>query len=682
VDIQTVPVDSSLRLYYKAKDLKTSQSVIFNVWDSEGTPLYADVAADGEIGSKGVYFLDITTPAVDAYLLVKGSLDDGSDVGVSIYSVGLPDQKVFYVHGAYATGQTIPYRIFDFTASDQATGNLTEVAGGFYYADVNEIESSLDLFFKVGDLVYEFDLSQLTVFVSGGAVVSGAARTFIVAAIEPISGILVDGAADVEHIGGETYNETMEGGVLVDGSAIIAIGQVSSGGIRTNGSAAEQHISTITPVGGAVLNGSAVVNIGEPIEGGVRSNGSAIARYTATIISVGGAILNGSAVANVEEQIEGGVLANGSAVEQYTATTTSTGGAVLNGSAIVNIGEPIEGGIRSNGSAEEQYIATIISVDGAVLNGSAVIAIGEIAEGGAILNGSAVIAINEIAEGGATLNGSAVIAIGEIAKGGIVANGATVVSKTSSIAVFGGIQVNGTFGGRFLFNEGLSGAILGGAATLTLASAEQGSGGLRTGGSTEGFLTFYNVLRDREYLFSVGDIVYIQDLRSDQPSRYYKHVVEGYRLFGNHNLYDIGIGILVEERFLVSDLNRDVILSDEAADTSDYLNYLQSKLETSEVRPDPVGGHLDDEATEGEECCIPDYADLATIRFMKKLEDLSNTTVLPSPSGGILAFTQQDGSDEVEASGIQRELDTLEDIVLLPDPTGAYIVVSTETEPV
>jgi len=201
---------------------------------------------------------------------------------------------------------------------------------------------------------------------------------------------------------------------------------------------------------------------------------------------------------------------------------------------------------------------------------------------------------------------------------------------------------------------------------------ETGLGGILASGTTEEFLTFWNYLRDRNYLFSVGEIVYIQDPRSDRPSRYHRHVVEGYRLFNDHNLYDIGIGILVSEEFLVSDLNHDVILSDEGVDTG--------QLEVSDVSPDPVGGDLEQESTEGEACCIPDYADLATIRFMKKREALQSTTVLPTPTGGIIAVTQQDGSDKVETSSYGRKLDDLEGMALLPGPTGAYIIVSTETE--
>lgn len=616
MNIEFVNPSSSLRVYYKARNLASDQDVVFNIWDDTGVSLVSNASALGEIGNRGVYYLDITTPSTSAYLLVKSSLVSGEDIASSVYAVGAPSKKAFYIHATYQTGLQLPYEIFDINTVREDTGNyLTEVAGGFYYTDVNEIDSTEELFFKVGYFVYEFDLRNLVV-VSGGILAAGGARTFIVAAVEPrvVSGVIVSGLVL------PAYHEVGQGGAILEGAALVEHDSIR-GGVVVDGSA--EVLDQILVRGGAVANGFAIVAIGEVAEGGILTNGSAIAA--------------------IGEAIEGGVLTNGS--------------------AIVAIGEVAKGGVLTNGSA--------------------IIEIGEVAKGGILTNGSAIVAIGEVAKGGILTNGSAEDQhVGNVTSdGGAIANGQLTVFAVYNLLTSGGLLANGNMGGQILSVDGEGGALVSG--THTLGVSEIVIGGILAGGTTEGFLTFFNYLRDRDYLFSIGEIVYIQDPRKDQPSRYHRHVVEGYRLFGDHNLYNIGIGILVDEEFLVSDLNHDVILSDEVVDTTDYVKYIQRQLDLTPVSPDPVGGSVDSEDSEGNECCVPEYADDAvTSGFMKKLEDLRNTTVLPAPSGGIIAISQQDGSNEVETSSYQKKLDALDSIALLPDPTGAYIIVSTETEPV
>ena len=74
MDIQFVDLNSPLRIYYKARNLASGQDVVFNVWTAAGVPITINAAADGEIGSRGVYYLDITTPNENVYILVKASL--------------------------------------------------------------------------------------------------------------------------------------------------------------------------------------------------------------------------------------------------------------------------------------------------------------------------------------------------------------------------------------------------------------------------------------------------------------------------------------------------------------------------------------------------------------------------------------------------------------------------------
>ena len=127
MDIESISLNSNLRLYYKAQDLRSGQDVVFNIWDNEGVQLHS-VAADGEIGSRGIYYLDITTPNYNTHILVKGSLSDGSDAGLSVYTVGFPNQKLFYTHGALQIRQTIEYTIFDINAEIQDSGLLQNLS--------------------------------------------------------------------------------------------------------------------------------------------------------------------------------------------------------------------------------------------------------------------------------------------------------------------------------------------------------------------------------------------------------------------------------------------------------------------------------------------------------------------------------------------------------------------------
>ena len=223
MDIQSVGINESLRLYYKANNLKTAQNVVFNIWNSSGTVLFSDIPADGEIGGRGVYYLDITTPNYEDYLLVKASLTTGVDSSVSIYSIGRPLQKLFYVDGSLRTGRTISYRIFDINADSEAAANLTESAGGFYYADVSLIESSLDLFFKAENIVYEFDLlDSSVVFVNGGILAGGSASSLFIASNIAIGGAIAGGEALESLEAGNVFSVGSEvgiGGALVAGAA-------------------------------------------------------------------------------------------------------------------------------------------------------------------------------------------------------------------------------------------------------------------------------------------------------------------------------------------------------------------------------------------------------------------------------------------------------------------------------
>jgi hypothetical protein len=427
---------------------------------------------------------------------------------------------LFYVDGALKTGLTIPYRIFDINADSEAAADLTEVAGGFYYADASLIESSLDLFFRAENIAYEFDLLD---------------------------------------------------------SSIVAV----SGGILIGGVASELalHIPAIS----------------------------------------GGVVIGGVVQEELIPGVSGGVLVGG--------------GALLGSEIDIEIG----GGVNAGGHA-----ALIFDVE-----------------------------------------------------------------------VGGGILV---------------------------------------GGVPETEDLFFNKDRNQSHSYSIGDEVYLRyDSKNNLPSRYERHTVGGLRFFGESRLYDVGIGILVDESLLISDLNIDVVRSDEASESMDWANSQTQTLEDTIPLPNPTGGILSEthvvsdggvldvaketsfsekkakiEATTPlpdpvggivyvsdtfnpvtdnskivnrlkalkEMTPLPDpvggtvinsstsserFAGLAD-KIQGKLAALRNASAIPAPTGGAVMVSHTEGSVVNKTVSIQKKLDELRDVALLPDPSGAYILVSTSTE--
>ena len=91
---------------------------------------------------------------------------------------------------------------------------------------------------------------------SGGVLVGGQASHTIIITEVPSGGVLAGGVAE-EWLEGE-YNETMEGGVLAGGAAVIAITEDTSGGVLVNGEAVVEKNETYdeTMDGGALAGGT------------------------------------------------------------------------------------------------------------------------------------------------------------------------------------------------------------------------------------------------------------------------------------------------------------------------------------------------------------------------------------------------------------------------------------------
>lgn len=647
-----------VRFHYKAFNLQSDQNVVFDVWDQNGVVLGAALPAI-EIDSKGVYYLDFATPLTDLYLLAKGRLAIGTKEAAIVETCGNPSETVFWADEQFRTGLITPYEIYDADGTIEQSGNLTEVAGGFYKADV----SSLDL-----ESLHLFDVDGKTAakFGSIGFVVSG--------------GVIVGGAAGLDA---QIFNEVGQGGALVGGLAeTIFIDQVQgSGGALTGGVADVTAIYNPLSVGGAIAGGLADTDFADIIEtaGGALVGGVADVVAIYNPIAVGGSVVGGRATLATDEEATGGALAGGVAEFFVVFIPTITGGAI------------------AGGEAEEIAVAATI--------------------------------------------------------GGVLTGGVADVFAVYNPAATGGAIGGGTGLGDTFNEVGTGGAIGGGTALTGNNFVEVGSGGALVGGVPDVTDDFFNKGRNRFHRFGIGDGVYLRyQSRTNLPSRYEKHVVEGFRFLDNVHLYDIGIGILVHERFLVSDLNIGVVVSDEATETQEWsfdqidkiegttpladpsggivsetdivsdggaaevaasssVSDEKEKLESITPLPDPVGGTVSESTTFAPEddrsailnrlknlqgtTPLPDpvggtvssapventnrFAGLADT-INAKLAALQNTPVIPAPVGGSLLVSHTEGVEENRITSVQKKLKELEDVALIPGPSGAYILVSIDTE--
>ena len=249
MSIKLVNKNTVVRVYYKSDDLVSGKSVVFNIWDDTGTQLESNTPADGEIGSKGIYYLDITTPDKDIYLLAKASLEGQASPAPYVLRVGNPDQKVFYVDPKYRTGIVQPYEIYTLSGSVLQSGNLVESNGGFYYADVSSIASGEPLFFESGILSQTFEIAALTYTGEGGVIIGGESLTKLTFNFESVAegGVIVSGEAGTSFVVGPefVYEADASVPILIGGQAEIEVAlseynYESTGGVVVSGEADTQ----------------------------------------------------------------------------------------------------------------------------------------------------------------------------------------------------------------------------------------------------------------------------------------------------------------------------------------------------------------------------------------------------------------------------------------------------------
>jgi hypothetical protein len=130
-----VDLNSTFNIYYKTNNLASGETILFNVWNESGQQLITDQIGT-EIGTDGVYYITFSAPSVSTYLLIVGS-NNGSYPKPDVVKVGGPDEKAWYVNQSFKNDQVIPYEIYDSTGATIGSGVMTDVVGGFYYADTS-----------------------------------------------------------------------------------------------------------------------------------------------------------------------------------------------------------------------------------------------------------------------------------------------------------------------------------------------------------------------------------------------------------------------------------------------------------------------------------------------------------------------------------------------------------------
>jgi len=132
--MRCVNQSDTVRFFYKTDNLASGQNVIFNIWDGTGGVIVSNALPDAEVGTEGVYYIDVVAPDANTYLLTIAS-NDGLSPESQVVKVGNPSLKAWYVQGAFEGGRQIAYEIYDSTDTVLSSGFLTNVVSGFYYAE-------------------------------------------------------------------------------------------------------------------------------------------------------------------------------------------------------------------------------------------------------------------------------------------------------------------------------------------------------------------------------------------------------------------------------------------------------------------------------------------------------------------------------------------------------------------
>jgi hypothetical protein len=254
-------------LNYKSFNLTSGLDVRFDFYNELGTALLLNAYGAEEIDSQGVYRFDFATDSSDFYLLAIGYTADGRDKVPYMEKCGLPTETAFYTHKNFTTGLTLPYDIYDLDGVSQQSGNLTEVAAGFYSVDISTLDLEQQFIFDVGG-VTEGLIGGVSAEISGGVIVGGHAA--------------------------EESSAVGSGGAVIGGTASNVFDVVAEGGAIVGGVAATANIFVEIGEGGAVLGGEADEFIAVIVSGGIVLGGEADVRQpVSTFIVVPAGVLAG-----------------------------------------------------------------------------------------------------------------------------------------------------------------------------------------------------------------------------------------------------------------------------------------------------------------------------------------------------------------------------------------------------
>jgi hypothetical protein len=227
--IQTLEKDTNVRLYYKSNNTASGLDVVFNLWDFDSNPILTNAPAAGEIGTKGLYHINFTTPNTDTYLVGTGEVLGGklSEKKPIVLKVGVPEQQLFFVDAEYATGRTVPYQIYTIAGAVADSGNLSELVSGFYYTGVDALSEDLTYLFEANNKLAEsFTLEEILTYyyeATGGFILAGDADTSFYSyprfEYEGDGGFILGGAADAYFYSYPRFEYEGTGGFVLGGSA-------------------------------------------------------------------------------------------------------------------------------------------------------------------------------------------------------------------------------------------------------------------------------------------------------------------------------------------------------------------------------------------------------------------------------------------------------------------------------
>lgn len=252
----------------------------------------------------------------------------------------------------------------------------------------------------------------------------------------------------IDPEGGQTYNETMSGGVALSGSSSVSVvnnsgntyNENASGGIILNGTSDIGYAYSETSLGGTTVSGinDIVVTYEAQISGGLSLSGllAIDVIYNELLLSTNGCLLSGQSPVDHSLIMRGGAASDGTAFIEFQYNHSSSGGA------------------RSSGLSQPNILYYVADPSGGTsLSGLSVVRIIILMQGGIALSGIAFLTLSFNPSGGSIAGGlpDVTSSVNEppngISQGGIKALGVAANSQERIIAPYfasGQVLINGS----------------------------------------------------------------------------------------------------------------------------------------------------------------------------------------------------------------------------------------------